>query len=62
MTRKDDDELASLGSQVFQPFPEDPQFDEIMATQIDDIVRSRQMHSPQHFVTCFKFDHFRGVI
>ena len=54
----DDGETDSLGSQVFRPFP-DPDsidFEDITATQIGDIVCSRQMHSRHHTPTCFKYD------
>ena len=57
ITQRDDGETNPLGEQVFQlfPDPEDPQFDEIMAIQVDDIVRSRQMHNPRHTASCFKY-------
>ena len=57
MTQRDDEESNPLGKQVFQPFsdPEDPQFDEIMMIQMNDIVCSWQMHSPRHTTTCFKY-------
>ena len=53
----DDDDLLALGSQVFQPLPDpdDVAFDEIAAVHIDDIVRSRQMHSCHYTPTCFKY-------
>ena len=54
----DDEENVLLGSQVFRSFP-DPDaidFEDIVTTQIGDIVRSRQMHSRHHTRTCFKYD------
>jgi len=54
----EDEENVSLESQVFLPFP-DPDavdFEDVAASQISDIVRSRQMHSRHHTPTCFKYD------
>jgi hypothetical protein len=55
---ENEDENGPPELQVFQPFP-DPEsvdFDNIAATQVNGIVRSRQMHSRHHTATCFKYN------
>jgi len=47
----------SIGARIFQPFvkPTAPDFERNVAIDIDDIVRSRQMHNKFHMPTCFKY-------
>jgi hypothetical protein len=53
----DDDIDHRMGRRVFQPFisPDDPHFDEEIKLDLDDILRTRQMHSRTHMPTCFKY-------
>jgi hypothetical protein len=46
-----------IGRRVFQPFiaPDAPNFDEEIKLDLTDILRTRQMHSPTHMPTCFKY-------
>ena len=45
------------GGCLFRPFvdPDNPDFEQLLAKDLLDIVSSRQLHSPTHFPTCYKY-------